>query len=605
MATNIPEIFIKQAQRSGNKTAVEYRLRRNEPYRSISWTRLNNIVREVTYGLIELGIKKGDKVAILSGTRYEWSVFDMAILSIGAIVVPLYPTLPEHSVSYILNDSKSEIIILEDKGQLQKIRSQWESLPNIRYAVVIEDLGDLPQNDSRILTYKGLKDKGKLNFAIDAYLLEKHLAEISEHDLASIIYTSGTTGPPKGVMLTHKNIVSVVSVLPEMLPMESSDKFLSFLPLSHVFERVGGLHYSIYEGASVCYCSSIDQIGPALKDSDSTIMLVVPRILEKMITKINRQLETLSPSKRKFFNWAISCGKKWLELKQNKKTKTIEFLYAALKYYFADKLVFSSMRKKIAPKLKCFVSGGAPLSKEIAEFFCVIGLPVLEGYGLTETSAPATVNTLKQMKIGTVGKPLPGIDIKIAEDGEVLIKGPTVFAGYYGQEESTKNTFCDEWFATGDIGEIDEDGFLRITGRKKDIIVNSAGKNISPQNIENAIKTSDYISNVVIIGDKRKYLSALVTLELTQILNYAKGNNIEVSNGTESLIKNKNIIDLIDEEIKVRTADCADYEQIRRFTIFPQDFSIESGEMTPTLKVKRKFVEEKYKKVIDSMYPND
>ncbi len=605
IAENIPELFIKQANRNSNKTAVEYRLRRSEPYRSISWMHLSTLVQEVAYGLIELGVKKGDNVAILSGTRYEWSIFDLAILSIGAVVVPLYPTLPEQSVNYILNDSMSEVVILEDKGQLQKIRSQWGDLPKIRYAIVIEDLGDLPQYDSRIISFKSLKDKGKLNFAGDPDLFERHLADINENDVASIIYTSGTTGPPKGVILTHKNILSVVSVLPEMLALKPSDKFLSFLPLSHVFERVGGLHYAISAGIQTCYCSSIDQIGPALRDSGATIMLVVPRILEKMITKINHQLESLPPFKRELFNWAIACGKKMLELKENKKTFTLDFLIYSIKCFFADKLIFSSIRKKIAPKLRCFISGGAPLSKDIAEFFCIIGIPVLEGYGLTETSAPATVNTLKQIKIGTVGKPLSNVQIKIADDGEVLIKGPTVFVGYYRNEKDTQDAFLDDWFLTGDIGVIDNEGFLKITGRKKDIIVNSAGKNIAPQNIENAIRNSPYISNVVVIGDRKKYLSALITLDQSSILNYAKEHNLVFNDGINDLSKDPKIVELINEEIKLRTAAFADYEQIRKFTIFPNDFTVESGEITPTLKVKRKFVEEKYRDVINAMYPSE
>lgn len=603
-ATNIPELFINQASKNGDSIAVEYRLRRNEPYRSISWSRLSVIVKEVAYGLIELGIKKGDNVAILSGTRYEWSVFDLAILSIGAVVVPIYPSLPEQSVSYILNNSMSKIIILEDKGQLQKIRSQWESLPSIKYAIVIEDLGDLPQNDRRILSFKNLKDKGKLNFASDPYLFEKHLNEVTERDIASIIYTSGTTGPPKGVVLTHKNFLSVVSVLPERLPLNRSDKFLSFLPLSHVFERVGGLHYAISAGVTICYCSSLDQIGPSLKDSGATIMLAVPRILEKMITKINHQLERLSPYKKNLFDRAIKHGKNVLYLKQNKKFFTLDFLVSSVCYFIADKLIFSSMRKNIAPKMKCFVSGGAPLSKDIAEFFWIIGIPVLEGYGLTETSAPATVNTLKETKIGAVGKPLPNVQIKLSEDGEILIKGPTVFSGYYKNEKDTQSVFVDGWFVTGDIGVLD-DGFLKITGRKKDLIINSAGKNISPQNIENSIINSPYISNIIVIGDQKKYLSALITLDQSSVLNYLKEHDTSNSNGLKDLSKNPEVIKLIDEEIKLRTAPFADYEQIRRFTIFPHEFTIESGEITPTLKIKRKFVEEKYKDIINAMYPSE
>ena len=365
------------------------------------------------------------------------------------------------------------------------------------------------------------------------------------------------------------------------------------------------MYYAISLGGSVTFCSSIDQIGASLKDSEATVMLVVPRILEKIHSKLIKHLETLADKKKDLFNWAFAVGKKLLELNNHRKIYNPYYFLDSVKYFLADKIIFSKIRKNLAPTLKCFVSGGAPLSKEIAEFFYIIGLPVLEGYGLTETSAPATVNTLRDFKIGTVGKPLPGIEIQIAGDGEILIKGPTVFSGYYKNQKASEESFVNDWFKSGDIGVIDNDGFLKITDRKKDIIVNSAGKNVAPQNIENSVRSSPYISNIIVIGDKRKYLSALITLEMPSILDYVMKHSLPHKDDIKLLVKNPVILKLIDEEIKFKTAAFADYEQIRKFTILSDEFTVKSGEITPTLKVKRKFVQEKYKQIIDLMYPSD
>lgn len=605
IAKSLPDLFFEQSKKFKNKVAVEYRIRRDEPFRSLLWGHLATKVKELAYGFVELGLRKGDNVAILSNTRYEWAICDFAILSCGGVVVPIYPTLGEQSINYILNNSECRLVILEDKGQLQKIRSQWDKLPNIKYAIVIEDLGDLPEHDPRILSIKRIIDKGKLNFSKDPYLIEKHLNEINTTDLATIIYTSGTTGQPKGVMLTHKNILSVLEVLPKAVPFKSRDKLLSFLPLSHVFERVAGLHYAVSIGTTISYCSSMEQIGPSLKDSGATIMLVVPRILEKIYSKIYLQADSFSKFKKDLFNWAISVGKKALSLQNNSKGLQELLNLDLLKYKLANLIVFSNIKKKLAPSLKCFISGGAPLSPEVTEFFQIIGIPVLEGYGLTETAAPATVNSENDFKLGTVGKPLSNVQIKIAEDGEILIKGPNVFIGYYKNEKATQDVFKDGWFLSGDIGCLDEDGFLKITDRKKDIIVNSAGKNIAPQNIENAVKISPFISNVIVIGDKKKYLSALVTLDQALIHKYATDNKIPHNDDLIGLCKNLKIIKLINEEIKLKMVDFADYEQIRKFTILPNDFTVESNEITPTLKLKRKYIEEKYKQLIDAMYPSE
>lgn len=602
-AKTLPEMFFTQASLRKNDVAFEYRIRKNEPYRSISWGHLQLIVTEIAYGLLELGLRKNDKVAIIAETRFEWSSCDLAILSCGGIVVPVYPTLPSEAVKYILQNSECGIVVVENKGQLQKIRGQWESLKGVRYAVVIDDFGDLPENDPKIISLRKIRDKGRHNHQKDPCLLERYINEVNIHDLATIIYTSGTTGDPKGVMLTHKNILSVINVLPKVFPVASTYKFLSFLPLSHVFERVVGLYFAISRGFTISYCSSVDQIPNSLKDSGANSMLVVPRILEKIYVKIESELKAISGFKKKLITWAFNVSENVLLCRQSKKYFSLYYFFNLIQLVIADFLVFKKIRKKLAPKMKYFISGSAPLSPEVAKFFFKIGIPVIEGYGLTETTAPATTNSLKEQKIGTVGKPIPGVEIKIAEDGEILIKGPNVFLGYYKDEEKTKEAFQDGWFKSGDIGEIDNDGYLKITDRKKDIIVTSSGKNIAPQNIENALKTSPYISNVIVIGDRRKYLSCLVTLDKDQILKYAEKQNFHIaSNDLTELYTSPFVVKLIESEIRLKTASFAGYEQIKRFTIIPGDFTIESGEITPTLKVKRKFVENKYKDVIDAMY---
>jgi len=601
-AQSLPQLFFQKVHERKNNVAFEYRIRRNEPYRTVSWNRLSHIVSEIAYGLIELGLEKGGTVVILSDTRYEWAACDFAVLSCGGVVVPIYPSLPDEGVNYILNNSEAIIAIVENKGQLQKIRGQWDKLPYVKYAIVIDDFGDLPTDDPRILSLQRLRYKGKRNIKRDPIFLRHYIDSVSINDLATVIYTSGTTGNPKGVMLTHKNILSVLNVLPELLPVSEAYKFLSFLPLSHVFERVVGLHFPISVGATITYCSNIDQIATSMKDSGAMVMMVVPRILEKIYAKLEGELNKANGFKKKMLDWAFLVSGKFVDAKNSKEYFSFDFILNYIQYLVANLLVMSQIRRKLAPMMYCFVSGGAPLSIDIARYFHMLGYVVLQGYGLTETTAPATTNTIKDNKLGTVGKPLPGTEIKIAEDGEILVKGFNVFSGYYKNEEKNKEAFQEKWFCTGDIGQIDSDGFLQITDRKKDIIVNSAGKNVAPQNIENAVRMSPYISNVIVIGDKRKYLSALVTLEQAKILEYAKANTLS-SLDINDLAGDPAIINLISEEVKYRTAPFADYEQIRRFTLLPNDFTIDSGEITPTLKVKRKFVEEKYKDIIEKMYP--
>lgn len=603
LANNISELFINQVEKRNNNVAFEYRIRRTESYRTITWHELKELVFDLAYGLIQLGLRKNDNVAIMSETRYEWSVSDLAILSSGGVVVPIYPTLSDSGVKYILNNSQSAIVIAEDKGLLQKIRGQWDELPHVKYVIVIDDFGDLPEDDSRIISFDKVLSKGKRNHKEDPNLIQQYLNDINDYDVATIIYTSGTTGNPKGTILTHRNILSVIEVLPKIFPVSSSYKFLSFLPLSHVFERIVGLYFAISRGFTINYCSSMDQIGLSLKDSGANVMLVVPRILEKISAKLKQEFNTLPARRKKLIDMAFAVSQEKNKLEQDHNCFTLKYLFVLFKWLFADKFVLRKIRHKMAPKLKYFISGGAPLSSDLAGYFNALGIPIIEGYGLTETTAPACTNSIQDRKIGTVGKPLPGVEIKIADDGEILVKGINIFKEYYKDPEKTKQAFTEDgWFKTGDVGLFDQEGYLKITDRKKDIIVSSSGKNIAPQNIENAVKLSPFVSNIVVIGDRRKYLSALVTLDLS-IVDYALSNKL--INNTVSmsdLVQMPQIIKFIEDELKQKTSMFSDYEQIRKFTILPHDFEIENGEITPTLKVRRSFVEKKYKELIDKMY---
>lgn len=600
---NIPSLFYKKASECTGRKAFRYRLRRSDPYRSVGWDKFRSMVTHLSCGLVELGVKKGDKVLILCDTRYEWAVTDYAVLTAGAIVVPIYPTLPDDPVKFIANNCGARIAIVENKGQLQKIRGQWKDLPNIEKVIVVDDFGDLPENDERITSFEKVLADGKFYFKKHRGIINDNVVELRSKDIATIIYTSGTTGDPKGVVLTHGNILNVLTILPDVLPIKPTDRFLSFLPLSHVFERVGGLHYAVSIGAQITFCSAVDRIGKALQESGATAMCVVPRLLEKIHAKVMLELDNLPPKKRKMVDWAFDIARKKLYMERDKNRDKNEYLKLQAKNVFAQKVILAKIKKTISPSLKIFISGGAPLSIEVAEFFSMIGIPVLQGYGLTETSAPATVNMLESNIIGTVGRPLPNIHIKFAEDGEILIKGPSVFSEYYNNPEATKDSFDGEWFKSGDIGELDENGYLRITDRKKDLIITSSGKNVAPQIIENAIKSSPSISNVIVIGEKRKYLSALITLNEESILGLIKEGKIKTESKTlEEFAEDKNIIKYIREIVDVKTAEFADYEHIKKFTILPSDFTVSTGEITPTLKVKRKFVREKYEDIIEAMY---
>ncbi len=565
--------------------------KKGKKYVSISTERFRKDVISLAIGLKQIGVKPGDKINIVAETSYEWLISDLAILSVGAITVPIYPTLPADQTLYIINNSEATALFYSSKAQWEKIKTVKNDIKKVKHFISFID--EIPSEE--ILTLSGLIEIGKEHSEEEYY---DFIKQIDPDDLATIIYTSGTTGLPKGAMLTHFNIFSNTYITTEIMDISEKDTCFSFLPLSHILERMVTQVY-IRTGATIAYAESIEKVAKNITEVKPTIMVSVPRLFERVYTRIMDKALSGPPTKKKLFLWALSVGEKMMNLDMERKKIPASL---KLKYKLADKLVFSKVKHALGGRFRFFISGGAALPKKVGEFFYKIGTPIREGYGLTETSPVIAVNTPKDFKIGTVGKPIPEEEVKIAEDGEILAKGPNIMKGYYKKEEETKEVFTEDgWFKTGDIGFLDEEGFLTITDRKKAIIVTLGGKNVAPQPIENRIKQNTYITNVVVIGNERKYLSALIIpdFDKTEEIGNLLGKKFK---GKEDFIKDKDVQKFFLKEVKKMVPDLAEFEVIKRVALLKQDFSIEGGELTPTLKVKRTFVEKKYAKIIDSLY---
>jgi long-chain acyl-CoA synthetase len=590
-------IFQNRAQQYGDKTLVIYK-NKSGKWEEISWNKLNEMVRDLGMFLIKRGVQPGDKVALFSPNRYEWWMADLAIISVGAVNVPIYATNSPEESRYIIDNSDAKKCFVGAKEHMDKILKVKEKLPNLEEIIIFDDL-DKPV--AGVITLTEALKEGKATTNKDEF--EKRLKPINIEDVATIIYTSGTTGNPKGVMLTHKNFVSNVNQLNAVDPefLSGDHTFLSFLPLAHSLERTVGYYTAIFLGHKVAFAESTEKLLENFQDIRPTFLVSVPRIYEKVHAGITAKVAVASPIKKALFNWAMGLARENLPYICNDKERTGWF---AFKYNLADKIIFSKLKVALGmDKLQGAMSGGGPLSVSDAEFFLGMGIRVLEGFGLTETTPVTNGNKPKKIKPGTVGPALKDTLIKIGEDGEILIKGPQVMKGYYKNEAATKEAFTpDGFFRTGDIGEIDNDGYMKITGRIKDIIVTSGGKNISPQNIENTLVTSSFIEQVAIIGDNRKYLSALIVPSFATLENWAKDKNISFSNRQE-LIKNPEVIKLFEHEIEEQMKDYARVEQIRKFLLMEKEWSQDSGEMTPTMKLKRSIIRKKFEKEIESMYP--
>ena len=561
-------------------------------YVPISTEEFADRVKCFSLGLRDLGLEAGDKLIVLSENRPEWVISDIANLCLGGITVPIYTSLVPEQIKYIIDDSDAKIVVVSDQSQWKKIEAIKPQLTKVTSYITC--LSEAPEG---VLTFAQVLERGRKMDKQNPGLFEKMALEVNPDAIASIIYTSGTTGPPKGVMLTHNNIFSNVKTCSSILPFKDTDTVLSFLPLSHILERMAMFAY-LYIGMSIGFAESIDTLGENLLEVRPHIMVNVPRVLEKIYAKVIDNVLVSSSLKRKIFFWAVKVGRKYGRKKilNQPIPKLLQF-----KRNLANKLVFSKVYAKTGGRVRFFLCGGAPLSKDIAEFFYAIGLTIIEGYGLTETSPVITANTFENLKFGTVGKPIPGVEVKIDEDGEILTKGPHVMNGYYKKEAEAEEAFEGGWFHTGDIGHIDEEGFLIITDRKKDIIVTSGGKNVAPQPIEGILNLNPYISNALVIGDRRKFISALVVPNFEKLEEYAKQNNITYKDHSD-LVKNEEIVRFIQEEVDRSTPNLASYEKVKKVAILDREFEIEKGEITPTLKVKRNIIGEKYKGMIDAMY---
>ena len=561
-------------------------------WRALSTSEFEQKVRRLSLGLQALGLKPGDKAALLAESAPHWVVADFAILCAGGVTVPIFPTLPTEQVRYILEDSEAKFVLSTGGVLWDKITEVRPRLANLKQAVLLT--GGSGENG---LTIDDVIAMGAKAEAADPGAFERQALAVGASDLASLIYTSGTTGWPKGVMLTHANFVSNVLALDSVVPYDETDIHLSFLPLSHVLERTGSFLF-LYTGGTIAFCENVASVAENLIEIRPTKMIGVPRLFEKIYARVMDQVLSGSPLKRAIFFWAVRTGK--LAAARGAEGRPLS-KGLALRRRLARKLVFDKILSRTGGRVRFFISGGAALAPDITEFFDALGLIILPGYGLTETSPVLTGNTLRDRRLGTVGKAIPGVSLRIAEDGEILARGPNLMRGYYKDEEATGKVMVDGWFHTGDIGHLDGDGFLTITDRKKDVIVTSGGKNVAPQPIETLILATPYIQNIVVVGAERKFIAALVVPDFVRLEAYARSRGLDFRDRSE-LCRREEIIAFLTAEIDGATSDLAPYEKIKKIAVLDRDFEIEADEITPTLKIKRNIIERKYKAVIDSLY---
>ena len=583
---NLAHKFIENADNFPEK--VFLMSKEDGSYKNYTWKDIQERVFKLASFLIQKGFTDRKKVSILSNNRKEWFIGDLAILCSNCVTVPIYQTSTSGQCEYILKDADVKAILVENQEQYEKIK-------DFKFINLIVTFEKVAVNDERVFYIEDIyrfiePDDGKIR---------NITKNIKEDDLLTLIYTSGTTGFPKGVYLTHSNILHNVIYGPEYVPINENDVFLSHLPLSHSLERTVGQFAPMFHCCAIAYAEKIDTIGENLKEVKPTVFVSVPRVYEKILEKVIEKVREASFIKRKLFYSAKETAEKYAEhLSYNKAFSYFD----KLKYNFFEKKIYSKLREAVfGGRMRIMVSGGAKLPYEIGLFYNGIGITLLEGYGLTETSPVICVNPYNANKIGTVGKPLQKVEVKIAEDGELLVKGPNVFKGYHNKPEENKLAFRDGWFCTGDIGEMDNEGYIKITDRKKDLIVTSGGKNIPPQAIENILKEDPFISEVMVYGDGKKFITALIVPNFEALYKWAEERGLKFSSN-EELVKNERIIRLIQHRIEKRSEFLARYEKVKKFVLLPKDFSMEEGEITPTLKLRRKIITEKYKDLLEKLY---
>lgn len=596
-AQNLVEMVSRTARRYSDKDAFLWK--KNGAYQGISYFSFWEKVKQTAAGLAHLGVKKHDKVAILSENNPNWPISDLAIMSLGAVSVPIHSTLPPDQITYILQNADCSFVFVQNEDFLGKLsRQDNTSIPT----VIFYPSENFQENDTIFsmehLTYLG---------SIHPYpRWEDTWAELTREDLATIIHTSGTTGRPKGAMLTHGNILAnVEGVQFWVLEARPTDVLLSHLPLSHVFERMSGQFMPLSVGATIAYAEGIDKVQENLLEVRPTVLVSVPLLFEKVYAQAQKMVESGTPLRKKIFKWAVEVGLKKYYYYANQSFDQLMkegFLPKEIKLHWklANALVYNKVKKKLGGRIRGLISGGGALNPEIGKFFWAVDIPALEGYGLTETSPVVCCNPMVRSKVGTVGKPLPNLDIQIAPDGEVLVKGPSVMKGYYKDPEATEAQFKDGWFLTGDIGSLDEDGFLKIVDRKKRIIVLTTGKNVAPMPVENAITQSLYIGNSVLVGQDRKYVIALVTPSFENLSPWAKRKGL--SGSASELLTHQEVHRLIKHEVEKFTKSFARHEQPKKVVIIGKEWSVEDGELTPSLKVRLPEIYKKYENAIELAY---
>jgi long-chain acyl-CoA synthetase len=564
-------------------------------WRSVSSAEFRRAVEELSLGLRALGLEGGDRVALLSENRPQWAYADMATLCAGAVDVPIYPTLTSPQVLYILQDSEAKLGLVSTPAQAAKVMEVKSQVPSLRHVIGMEE-ASFPAG---VLTLEEVRTKGRSELAARPTAVRERAAEVRPGDLATIIYTSGTTGDPKGVMLTHSNIVfNVKASTAAFHGLDENDVALSFLPLCHIFERMAE-YLMLHHGVTIAYAEGVDQVTSNMAEVRPTLMCSVPRFYEKVHARVREKVANDPPWRQRLFAWALKVGGEFF---RHRVEKTTPGPILRMKQALADRLVFKKIRARVGGRIRIFISGGAPLAKEVAEFFGAAGLVILEGYGLSETSPVIAVNLPDAMRPGTVGRPIPGVEVKIAPDGEILTRGPHVMKGYFRKPEATAAAIdSDGFFHTGDIGHLDPDGFLVITDRKKDLIVTSGGKKVAPQPIENRLKTNPFFGEIVIVGNRRNFPAALVVPNFEALEGWARQKGVPFAS-REELIQRPEVVALYERLIQEMTPDLAQFEKIKKIALLPREFTLEAGELTPTLKVKRRVVEEKFKDVIDRLY---
>ena len=573
-------------ERFGDELAARYKV--GDEWHEISYAEVAKAIDEVALGLVELGIEPGDRVAILADTRLEWTLASYGISAAGAVVVPVYPTNSPRECAWVLGNSGARAIFCEDGGQRAKIDQIADELPKLTSTIGIDEGGGE-------LSLAQLRQKAE---GRDRSELAARQEQVKPEDPYTIIYTSGTTGPPKGVVLSHRNAMSVGEMVQELAFVQPGERTYLFLPLAHAFALTAQLASYELGTAIIYYGGDTKRVIQELVETKPTYLPSVPRIFEKLYTAAMKLQEQGSDEDRERFKQAVKLG---IEVRQRRQRgdevpDEMERAFAQ-----ADEKLYSRVRALFGGEIRQAVTGAAPIASEILEFFYACGVPVLEGWGMTETTAVGTVGTLDHFKFGTVGRPMPGVKVRIAdEDGEILLSGPNVFTEYWDNDEATADTLIDGWLHTGDVGELDDEGYLKITGRKKDIIITAGGKNLTPANIENDLKQSRFISQAIMHGDRRPYPVALITLDAEEIIPWAQEQGLPQD--VAELAENEDVKSMVQDELDRANSNYAQVEQIKKFTILDHDLSIEEGELTPTLKVKRNVINDRYSELFDSMY---